>query len=513
MKPNTYERRTTGSFRTIFMYASTEGQTSRGPPRWVNTMPTQSTSPRKIASRDRRIIAAARDSVTRRAPRASSNAIGTEIPNAAALKTYPVQIPIAAQIPAPKSVPTSPKPIPFAYAGRWPSARARAPSPRTRIPSKSVAQSCAGSPVTRMTSVVGFVRHFSHSLPSGGPPAAARSARPLRSCFTSSAFARIIGAWTYTSSLTDISRRKAPGLSPSDWRRSLSPIAAATRRAASGVKATWNSIRYFSERTPSITATGNPRYRPKSHEPRAFSPREDATSARTFDVRRAAFAKEGACSASNKWEVSWRSRSGTGACTSARFRRLVNRIAHFTGRNPRLPVKEVVPAEAELETRDATTTAMATTAPPAASPTGETARPCGVTGVSRTVTLKVEVATFPDVSVTRTRIVFNPSRRVRATDHDVVPEAWTHVVPEADTGMRVASFHVVPPSRLTSTFATATSSDAVPVRVTLVESSTLLFVSETSGIVGLIESGGAVGVAEISVDFGLSPIEFTAVIQ
>src|SRR2546421_790433 len=302
----------------------------------------------------------------------------------------------------------------------------------------------------------------------------------------------------------------ARGWRPRDWRRSLSPIAVATRGTASGVRVTWKSTRYFSRKPPSITATGNPRYRPKSHEPRDFSPRDGATSARTLDVWRTAFAKEGAFNRSNKREVSWSSRSGTGSWTSARFRRRANRIAHFTGSSPRRPVRVLVPAEAVLETKADTTTAIATTAPPATSPIVGTVTPCGVTGAWWTVTPKIEVATFPDVSVTRTRIVFTPSLRFRATDHDTAPEARTQVFPETGDGVRVASFQVVPLSKLTSTFATPTSSDAVPVRVTFVESSTLLFARETVGIVGLVESGG-VGVAEVSIDLRLSPIAFTAV--
>jgi len=66
--------------------------------------------------------------------------------------------------------------------------------------------------------------------------------------------------------------------------------------------------------------------------------------------------------------------------------------------------------------------------------------------------VRVYGAMFPDGSVTRTEMVFDPSRRVRFTDHEFVPEARIQVAPFA----------------VTSTFSMAMLSDAVPVKVKLV---------------------------------------------
>src|SRR5437867_10909818 len=110
-----------------------------------------------------------------------------------------------------------------------------------------------------------------------------------------------------------------------------------------------------------------------------------------------------------------------------------------------------------------------------------------------TVTVTCTVYWLPEVSVARARIVFAPDRRVTLPDHDVVPLAKVHVVP----------------SVLSSTFSTATLSDATPVTVTVAEVSTLLSAGEPIAIVGRVESV-AIGVAEASFDFGPSPTPFTA---
>jgi hypothetical protein len=78
--------------------------------------------------------------------------------------------------------------------------------------------------------------------------------------------------------------------------------------------------------------------------------------------------------------------------------------------------------------------------------------------------------------------------------HAVVPEAVVQVAP----------------SVLTSTFAAATLSPAVPEMVTVVDEVSVLFAGEEIVIVGGIVSGGAVGVAEASFDFGPSPTAFAA---
>ena len=63
---------------------------------------------------------------------------------------------------------------------------------------------------------------------------------------------------------------------------------------------------------------------------------------------------------------------------------------------------------------------------------------------------------------------------------------------------------------LTSTFATATLSAAVPETVTIVDETSVLFAGDVIVMVGSVVSGAAVGVAEASFDFGPSPTAFTA---
>src|SRR5439155_924026 len=109
--------------------------------------------------------------------------------------------------------------------------------------------------------------------------------------------------------------------------------------------------------------------------------------------------------------------------------------------------------------------------------------PCRVSDASSTVTVNVVIETLPEVSVVRTKIVFCPSRKVSVADHEVVPVARIQVDPSA----------------LTSTFSMATLSDAVPVKVIVVELTTVLFGSEPIAAVGGVESGAAVGVAETSI--------------
>src|SRR5437870_2207876 len=130
--------------------------------------------------------------------------------------------------------------------------------------------------------------------------------------------------------------------------------------------------------------------------------------------------------------------------------------------------------------------AAVTAAPPATRSISRLGVPCRVKGASSTVTVNVVIETLPEVSVVRTKIVFCPSRKVSVADHDVVPVARTHVDPSA----------------LTSTFAMATLSDAVPVKVIVVELTTVLFGSEPIVPVGGVESGAGDSVAETSFERG-----------
>ena len=89
------------------------------------------------------------------------------------------------------------------------------------------------------------------------------------------------------------------------------------------------------------------------------------------------------------------------------------------------------------------------------------------------MTVMLVVATFPEVSVARAWTVFAPSARVREPDHEVVPAAGTHVVP----------------SKLTSTFETATSSVAVPETVTEVVVNVAPLAGEVIATDGFVVSG------------------------
>src|SRR5438093_913104 len=106
-----------------------------------------------------------------------------------------------------------------------------------------------------------------------------------------------------------------------------------------------------------------------------------------------------------------------------------------------------------------------------------------------TVTVTCTVYWLPEVSVARARIVFAPDRRVRLPDHDVVPLAKVHVVP----------------SVLSSTFSTATLSDATPVRVTFASPAAAWRFWAAEGAVPV-----PIGVADTSPDRTPSPAAFTA---
>ena len=125
-------------------------------------------------------------------------------------------------------------------------------------------------------------------------------------------------------------------------------------------------------------------------------------------------------------------------------------------------------------TRTVAPAATPTTAA-ATSPIAMGSRPCGVgpCGVC-IVTVTVVVATFADVSAAVAEIVFCPSTRVRVLDQEVVPVAGAQVVP----------------SVLSSSFRTATSSEAVPETVTEVDVRIAPLEGDTIVRVGFVVSTG-----------------------
>ena len=101
------------------------------------------------------------------------------------------------------------------------------------------------------------------------------------------------------------------------------------------------------------------------------------------------------------------------------------------------------------------------------------------------VTVTVVVPTLRVVSDARAVIVFNPSRRVRFANHAVVPVVRSHVVP----------------STLTSTLSTATSSDAVPVTLTIADRRVVPFCGDVIAMVG-----GTVSIAARNASWPPTPV-------
>src|SRR5439155_24705726 len=114
-------------------------------------------------------------------------------------------------------------------------------------------------------------------------------------------------------------------------------------------------------------------------------------------------------------------------------------------------------------------------------------------GERSSVTVIVTKARLPDVSVARATMVFDPSRKVRSADQDVVPVATDHILPSRDS----------------STRATAVSSAAVPVTVTDADRRIAPFRGDAIATLGRVVSGPT-GVADSSVDCGPSPAALAA---